>query len=166
VIAILFLQIDDIFCVVVRIVQSFVGVPKLAVTDAKGSVEHARLVPKHDVFDLVAFDRVVKHDTFVIFRACVHHLVEHFECWENAEKVFVNLFAILQYVFAKDEDIVDVRTQIGGEIHTILHGEHEEDVPMTPVVKDLTHDFLAEKLFVVHAVVQDDEHVRLHALFD
>jgi len=116
-----------------------------------------RLVPEYTIFYSVTSRRVVENETLKVFRARVHHLVEHFERRKDSEKVFVNLFAVLEDVFAEDEYVVYVCAEVGRQVHAVLHRQHEEDFPVPTVHETLSDAHVLHKLSVVHAVVEQHE---------
>ena len=58
-----------------------------------------RFVPEHAVLYFVAFGRVVKYQTLVVFSTGRHHLIEHFEGGEYSEKGLVQFLPVLYNVF-------------------------------------------------------------------
>jgi len=130
---------------VLRVVHLLVQTPKVGATDPEVFPD-CRLVPKHTILYLVGLYCIVQHETFIVFCACVHHFTEHIERGKDAKEGFVQLFSILDDVFPEDEDIVDVCAEGWGEVHHILHRQHEENLPVTTIHETLTNARILQEL--------------------
>jgi len=92
---------------VLWVVHLFMCRPQIRTTNSK-IFANARLVPEHTILDPVGLDCIVQHETLVIFRASIHHLIEHVEGWEDSEERLVQLFPVLEDILPKKKDVVNV----------------------------------------------------------
>ena len=145
-----------------RVVILLVKRPQRRRTNSKIVVKF-RLVPEYTILYSVTSRCVVKDETLVVFSARVHHLVEHFKIGKDTKEILVNLFSVLQNVFAENEYVINVCTEVGCQVHAVLHRQHEEDFPVSTVHEALSDASVLHKLAIVHAVVQ--QHERSAVLF-
>jgi len=120
-----------------------------------------RLVIIYTILNLVGFARVVEDETLVVFCTCVHHLTKHVERWEHTEKSLVQALSVLNHILTEHKHVIDVGTQVGRQIHTILHRQQKEDFPVTPVHETLSDARVFHERLVVHAIVQKQKGARL-----
>jgi hypothetical protein len=97
-----------------------------------------RLVEKHTVLDPVRLARIIEHKALVVLCTDLQNLFEHLKAWEDAEKVFVEALPILHDGLSKHKYIVALPSEVRRQVHTVLHSQHEEELPVSTVVKRLT----------------------------
>ena len=120
-----------------------------------------RLVVVDAILDAVGFARVIQNKTLVIFGTGVHHLAKHVERREDTEERLVQALAILNHIFTEDKHVIDIRTQVGTQIHAVLHRQQKEYFPVTPVHETLSDARVLHERLVVHAIVQEQKSARL-----
>jgi len=115
------------------------------------------LVPEDTVLNPIGLAGVVQNQNFVILRTRSHHLIEHVKVGKDSKEGLVQLFAILDDVLAGDEYVVHVGAEVGTQVHTVLHCQHEKYLPVASVHETLADARVLEELAVVHTVVHEDE---------
>jgi len=118
------------------------------------------LVIVDTVLDPVGFARVVEDETLVILGTGIHHLTKHVECREDAKKSLVQALAVLNHIFTEHKDVIDIGTQVGCQVHTVLHRQQKEDFPVTPVHETLSDTRVLHERLVVHTVVEKQKGAR------
>ena len=118
------------------------------------------LVIVDTILDAVGFARVVEDETFVVLGTCVHHLTKHVERRKHTEERLVQTLAVLNHIFTEYKHVIDVCTQVGCQVHTVLHRQQKEDFPVTPVHETLSDARVFHERFVVHAIVQKQKGTR------
>ena len=77
--------------------------------------------------ELIRFSIVVDNQALIVLGALVHHLAEPFERREHAGVVLPDSPAVRYVRLAENENIVNVRAQIGRDAQRVLHRDDEHD---------------------------------------
>ena len=125
------------------------------------SFANRRLVIIDTILNLIRFARVVEDETLVVFCTGVHHLTKHVERREHTKECLVQALAILNHILTEHKHVIDVGTQVGSQIHTVLHRQQKEYFPVTPVHETLSDARVFHERLVVHTIVQKQKGARL-----
>jgi len=118
------------------------------------SFANRRLVIVDTILNLVRFARIVEDETLVVFCTGVHHLTKHVKRRKDAEERLVQALAVLNHILTEHKHVIDVGTQVGSQVHTVLHRQQKEDFPVTPVHETLSDTRVFHERLVVHTIVQ------------
>ena len=121
------------------------------------------LVIVDTILDAVGFARIVKDEALVVLGTGIHHLTKHVKRREDAKKSLVQALAVLNHIFTEHKDVIDVGTQVGCQVHAVLHRQQKEDFPVTPVHETLSDTRVLHERLVVHTVVQKQKGARFSA---
>jgi hypothetical protein len=116
-----------------------------------------RLVPKDTVCDSVRLGRVVQDQALVVFSARVHHLAKLIKVWENSKKCLVKVLTILTDIVSKRKDVIDIGSNHGGHVHTVLGRHHEENLPVASIHEKLANNRVSHERFVIHTIIHEDK---------
>jgi len=117
-----------------------------------------RLVPKHTISDAITLGCVVQDQTLVVFGTGIHHLRKLIIGWKNSKKSLVQILSVLADVVAQSKHVINVRTNHGRHVHTVLSRHHKEYLPVSAIHKELADAHVPHEAFIIHTVVHEDEH--------
>jgi len=116
--------------------------PKLLGAEAE-LVVGVRFVPKDLVLEAVGFRIVVDDQALVIFCALVHDLAKRLKRRKHTRVVVKNTLAVGNVGLAQNKDVIDVCSQCRWDTQWVLHGNDENDLPVTAVHKEEPHHLVS-----------------------